>query len=208
MKGFNQCEKGHYFKESLDSCPYCPENSKQNNSSGVSDRTQIAGDSGTGNDKTQIFGETTSNDDNTNKTQIFGGGQPSQGRDLSKTFIAGMHDEDGQKVKGKPRATRKTTGWIISYTIDPMGVDFRIYEGKNRIGKDPALEISIISDNTVSGNHAVILYRSGTWYLEDEMSANGTFINDKELRPRNPVELQDNDLIRVGNTTFKFKTAL
>ena len=24
MKGFKQCEKNHFYKESLDECPYCP----------------------------------------------------------------------------------------------------------------------------------------------------------------------------------------
>ena len=24
MKGFNQCRKGHFYKESLSNCPYCP----------------------------------------------------------------------------------------------------------------------------------------------------------------------------------------
>ena len=28
MKGFKQCEKGHFYKEDKKVCPYCPENTK------------------------------------------------------------------------------------------------------------------------------------------------------------------------------------
>jgi len=27
MKGLKQCEKGHYFEENIDVCPYCPKQS-------------------------------------------------------------------------------------------------------------------------------------------------------------------------------------
>jgi hypothetical protein len=218
MKGFNKCEKGHFYKEELNACPYCPGNSNSETSGGgLSDKTQIVGggmdtkvEGGGGNDKTQIFGAGTgSSSGGSDKTQIFGGGNSAGGgRDLSKTFISGMDEVDDSGEVAAPRATRKITGWIISYSIDPMGVDFRVYEGKNRIGKDPSLEITVTTDNTVSANHAIILFRSGVWYLEDEMSANGTFLNGEELRPRNPVELSDNDTIKVGNTEFKFKTSI
>jgi hypothetical protein len=219
MEGFSKCDKGHFYKDNLDACPYCPGNSGNSNAGGgLSDKTQIVGggmdtkiEGGGGNDKTQIFGGGASNRgaSNSDKTQIFGGGQAaSGGRDLSKTFISGMEETaDGGAIQ-KARATRKITGWIVSYSIDPMGVDFRIYEGKNRIGKDPSLEITLATDNTISGTHAIILFRTGKWYLEDEMSANGTFLNGEELPPRNPVEIADNDIIKVGATEFKFKTSI
>ena len=222
MKGFKRCDKGHFYKEDLTACPYCPGNSNQGNSGGgLSDKTQIVGggvdttksDGGGLSDKTQIFGGGGGGNDS-NKTQVFGGGGSGSssgggGRDLNKTFIAGMEteEESGETVQ-KVRAARKITGWIISYTMDAMGVDYRIYEGKNRVGSDPSMEITVATDNTVSGNHAIILYRSGVWYLEDEMSANGTFLNGEELKPRNPVEISDNDKIKVGNTEFLFKTAI
>ena len=216
MKGFNQCGKGHFYKEELDACPYCPGNSSESQkSNSSSDKTQIVGGgmdtkipASSGNDKTQIFGGGGQGSGD-GKTQIFGGGKGAgAARDLSKTFISGVDEDDAESGKKKARATRKITGWIVSYTMDSMGVDFRIYEGKNRIGKDPALEITITTDQTVSANHAVLLFRNNVWYLEDEMSANGTYVDGAELRPRNPVELKDNDVIKVGNTEFKFKTAI
>lgn len=200
MKGFKRCDKGHFYKEGLSLCPYCPEN-KDENIGGMKTKIE-ASDS----DKTQIFGAEPSNN---LKTQVFEKSNEVEktGNDLGKTFISGVTDDQSTETI-TPRATRKMTGWLISYTIDPMGADYRIYEGKNRIGKDASLEITVSNDPTVSGDHAVILFRSGVWYLEDEMSANGTFLNGKELAPRNPVKITDNDEIKVGDTIFKFKAAL
>lgn len=62
-------------------------------------------------------------------------------RDLGRTFIGSPQQEDNDdnpgKVASAPRATRKIVGWVISYTLDEMGVDYRIYEGRNTIGCDP-----------------------------------------------------------------------
>ncbi len=210
MEGFKRCDKGHFYKEALPDCPYCPGGDQQKASGGISDKTQIVGGgadlgSPTVSDITQIFGGGNAPQGN-DKTQIFGGSGSTSSRDLSKTYISGMDEAEGDDAK--PRLARKITGWLVSFTMDSMGVDFRVYEGKNRIGKDPSLEITISMDTTVSANHANLLFIQGIWYLEDEMSSNGTFVNGERLRPRNPIELKDNDKIKVGDTEFLFKTCI
>ncbi|MDC1194291.1 FHA domain-containing protein [Crocinitomicaceae bacterium] len=216
MEGFKRCSNGHFFKEALPECPHCPGGGKTIPGSDA-DKTQVGGMGATKGDfdKTQIFGQGSGQASNDDATQVFGAqSKPAGGsapRDLDKTYIGGVTetaDSGDTGTPATPRAARKITGWIISYTIDEMGVDYRIYEGKNRIGKNPASEITILADSTVSAEHAIILYRSGVWYLEDEMSANGTFLNGEELKPRNPVEIKDGDDIRLGSTIFKFKTCL
>ena len=51
----------------------------------------------------------------------------------------------------------------------------------------------------VSGRHAKILFRSGSFYLEDT-STNGTFVNDAShpIPRQNPYELRNGDIIRLG----------
>ena len=209
MKGFTKCEKGHFYKQDLPECPYCPKPGAQH-SRGSADKTQIVGG---GIDTTQA-----PSGSDLQKTQIYGGTAPAgvkteihtpkaPKRDLSRTYIQGM-DEGDNDTAPTARATRKITGWLISYTLDPMGTDYRIYEGNNRIGKQPGSEITIVSDHSVSSLHAVILYRDSKWYISDEMSSNGTFLNGEGLPPRQAVDLHDNDQIKVGDTVFKFKTAL
>lgn len=55
------------------------------------------------------------------------------------------------------------------------------------------------TDRYVSGKHAEIEHRGGTWWVRD-LSTNGTFINDSEeaLGPDRLHQLADGDRIRIG----------
>ncbi|GAB4130767.1 MAG: hypothetical protein Fur0041_00300 [Bacteroidia bacterium] len=218
MKGFKRCDNGHFYKDTMDVCPYCPKNESAAPAQNTVnlDKTQISGGmdnlhESADSQKTQVFGSSNAPSD---KTQVFGGGQQQtvapQKRDLNKTFIQGMDFDAESKDSNNSmagRATRKITGWIVSFTIDPMGVDFRIYEGNNTIGRDPGNSITITNDPAISGKHVTILYKKGKFYIKDEMAANGTFLNDQELEIGKPYELNDGDVIRLANTSFKFKSA-
>ena len=207
-------------KDNLSECPYCPKG--VSNSKGNDNKTQVAGtpsqktvDAGSGGDlnKTQIFGGGGSEPTEL-KTEVFGAGKSGGSvgkRDLNKTYIQGVTDEDdGENSKGStPRATRKIMGWIISYDLDPMGIDYRIYEGRNILGSSTSCDITIVGDNSVSGTHCVILCRKNKFEISDEMSSNGTFLNNEELDSRQPTKLNDGDEIKLGEKTmFKFKTPI
>lgn len=163
--------------------------------------------------KTEVFG--TGNEPG-DKTKVFGSGGASSGissgpaRDLNRTFIAGVSDQDaeegGGKIESAPRSTRRIVGWIISYTLDPMGVDYRIYEGTNTIGRDPKNTITLTLDPTISSEHVTILYRNGKFKIKDKMTANGTYLNGKELEVEEAYDLTDGDEVKLGSTVFKFKS--
>jgi len=211
MKGFKKCEIGHFYKEDLNACPYCPSNKEANQSNQpntvLSDKTQIIGSNNSGN-KTEI---TIPGSENNQSTQIFGSNKnESPKRDLNRTFIQGIEtdDEGHNKVVETARSSRKIVGWIISYSLDDMGLDFRIYEGNNTIGRDPGNTITIAKDSAISGKHVTILFRMGKYYIKDEMAVNGTFINGELIEIGKPYELHDGDVIGLGGSTqFKFKTA-
>jgi hypothetical protein len=201
MKGFKQCSKGHFFKEDLSECPYCPKASSAFNQD---DKTKVVG---AGLDKTSV-GE---------KTELYGGeavGTPNitpPKRDLNRTFIQEVEEKvvnGNVKEVIHQRPTRKITGWIISYTLDPMGIDYRIFEGNNRLGRNTDNDIVVAGDPSVSGHHATLLCKTGRFYLKDEMAANGTFVNGEEMEIGHPVEVKDGDVIRLGKTEFKFKSPL
>ena len=61
-----------------------------------------------------------------------------------------------------------------------------------------------LRDPTVSQLHASINYKDGKFFLTDLDSTNGTFVNDG-IEGISRVELHDNDTIRVGEATLKFK---
>ena len=60
-----------------------------------------------------------------------------------------------------------------------------------------------IEDRYASGFHARIFSREGRYYVEDMNSTNGTLLDDAELKGE--AELVDGDVVRIGDTEFRFE---
>lgn len=59
----------------------------------------------------------------------------------------------------------------------------------------------ILGDHHVSGNHAKIIVRNDTLYIEDLNSTNGTFLNGTKVNGK--VKLSNKDELKIGTTVFK-----
>ncbi len=70
------------------------------------------------------------------------------------------------------------------------------------IGRDPNCAICV-DDESVSSHHACILWeaKAQTWYLEDNLSESGTFVNGRRIAR---AALEDGDVIQVGRSRFVF----
>lgn len=89
--------------------------------------------------------------------------------------------------------------------LDEAGMETRkqVFQKPNiTIGR--SLDCDIFIDNaTVSSNHAHITNVKDQWWLEDEHSTNGTFINDQIIDQ--PTVLIDSDEIKVGDQRILFR---
>jgi len=94
-------------------------------------------------------------------------------------------------------------GWLVALNGRQKGEDFRLREGQNTIGSAAGLEVTL-DDPAISAKHASVRYREGVFSLTDLDSTNGTFVNDA-TDPVARVELKDNDVVRVGEISLKFK---
>ncbi len=113
-----------------------------------------------------------------------------------------------------PAAGRKTVllsekrkppvvGWFVALTGEQKGEDFRIHDGQNIIGSAPDADI-IVRDTCVSGKHASLRYKDQKFFITDLDSTNGTFLNEV-TDPVAREELKDNDIVRIGDISLKFK---
>lgn len=50
----------------------------------------------------------------------------------------------------------------------------------------------------VSRRHAILSYKDGVYRVEDLSSANGTFVNGKQIAPQTPVPLSSGDELKCG----------
>ncbi len=98
---------------------------------------------------------------------------------------------------------RKLVAFLVTYSHAPNGEFFPIYEGKNMIGRDSALQISIQGDPNISERHLSVLFRpvDCKFKFKDEQSSNGTFINEVLT---DEGELKNLDVIRIGETKLIF----
>ncbi|MBI1880366.1 MAG: FHA domain-containing protein [Chloroflexi bacterium] len=71
----------------------------------------------------------------------------------------------------------------------------------------PEIDLSTDGDLavSVSRRHAGIFYHSGTIVIEDQASANGTFVNGARLAPYLPEALNDGDLLQLGKLLIEVK---
>ena len=221
MSEFKQCPNGHYYQGV--SCPYCK---TKNQFGGTSVETgfydypdelptetgTFAGGSRTVNTKTDIIVDTKAG----TRTQMTGsdpvGPIRPQSPVHSRTVFGGDETEDKPNTNGstspkkEPRYGRKLVGWLVTYSFDECGVDYKLYEGRNIIGRDLDCNITV-NDGRMSGKHAVLLFRANKYSLTDSQSSHGTWVNgeDIDLEPR---YLKDGDIIRMGSTEFTFRTSL
>lgn len=208
---FKQCPNGHYYQGV--SCPYC--------------KTVDTGPRGNASTELFVGGETNGQrpterlDDplgGTKTTLVDGqetvinsnGGHRSSTSSSSRTVFGDEPEVEvtptGDRIEKRTyRFERRLVGWLVSYSFDPMGVDCRLYEGQNTIGRDMNNNITI-NDLMMSSKHATLLFRDGLYALKDEMSSHGTFVNDDNIGFE-PRILKDGDMIRMGETIFKFRTS-
>ena len=124
-------------------------------------------------------------------------------------------ESEGRARSGLAGTTRRTVvladkrkppvvGWFVALTGQQKGEDFRIREGPNIIGSAPDADI-VLRDTAISGKHASLRYKDQKFTITDLDSTNGTFLNDR-ADPIAREELKDNDVIRIGEVTLKFKS--
>lgn len=201
MSRFKKCPNGHTYKADLDECPICNSGIMPSTAQTSGSATQIINSL-----DGETFGSKTTTDDEpveVKNTQI------DPHKDFSKTMVeeeVQEEDESGVVVNRKEtRSASRLVGWLVTYTLDPNGVDFRLYEGRNIIGKDFTCGVCL-NDPKVSGQHAILLFRNDKFRLKDNLSTNGTFVNGEDIEV-DSVVLHDGDIIQVGDTVLLFRTA-
>jgi hypothetical protein len=83
------------------------------------------------------------------------------------------------------------------------GEHFDLFGGIS-LGRSADADIRL-DDRYASGIHARVFNRSGSYYVEDMNSTNGTLLNSRELHGE--AELSPGDVIRIGDTEFRFEVS-
>ena len=77
---------------------------------------------------------------------------------------------------------------------------FQLHSAETLIGRAPTNDLRF-KDESMSREHAVILWVDGVYTIEDLQSTNGIRINGKKQRS---ADLQDGDEVCIGQTSITF----
>lgn len=199
MANFKTCNNGHnYDASNYIVCPFCPvKNSEADYEQTMSEfkKTQLLNDV-----NSNQFDKTVINEETINLKTTLSGGSASQSP-FNRTSIVTKEDTKSDAILVQSEK-RKIVGWLVTFSHDDFGQDFKLYVGKNKIGSGTNNDI-VINDTSISGEHTTILFRQNEFLYKDNFSTNGTIINGVTS---NEGKLNDGDEIVLGNTIFTFRT--
>ncbi|MBQ9021465.1 MAG: FHA domain-containing protein [Eggerthellaceae bacterium] len=109
---------------------------------------------------------------------------------------------DGEATK-KPKKEAKGAQ-IASLTVisgPQIGTSYRLDDKQLAVGRSPHCDI-FLNDMTVSRNHALIFPKDGHFYISDQKSYNGIWINNDSIEE---ALLHDGDIVQIGAFVLKFE---
>jgi hypothetical protein len=191
MGNMIKCPQGHYYDQSQSSrCPFC----------GVS---SINLDVTAKFDGNTDFATTVKHEPSANKVT-------NDGNTVSYQVGSG-----GVNTGGDPEATRAVwtqklgidpvVGWLVCIDGPNRGRDYRIRSGWNSIGRDPAMQICIAGDETISReDHAKIFFdpKSSVFHITTGGGRSGVYVAGAAVLQ--PIELQAFSEIEIGKTKLVF----
>ena len=197
--GVKTCINGHKYDDSLPECPFCPKHAKQMKTEAfdrLSDRT-VPDSAGTD----RAAGRFASNSQ-TKKTLVE---KPQGASSISRKTVVMSSAPNGtpDQKAGIEKPQGRLVGWLASFSWNKHGLDYRLNEGRTRIGTDRQSDVRI-DDALMSGNHAQMVFRNGVLEIQDSFSTNGTMVNGVDIRGER-TELKDGDILKLGNTVLKLR---
>ena len=82
-----------------------------------------------------------------------------------------------------------------SLTLTPDDAMIPVMLGRSAMKRD-----YLANDPRVGNSHCSISFRNGRWFVKDNNSANGTFLNDRDLGLGGEAELRDADRLKLGHS--------
>ncbi len=72
------------------------------------------------------------------------------------------------------------------------------------IGREEKSDMIHVNSRKASRQHAFINKKTGKFYITDNNSTNGTYLNQERIKPNIPHPLSNQDEIKIGGIVLKF----
>jgi hypothetical protein len=124
---------------------------------------------------------------------FIGTGEPTRDDVTTATYV--IDERTGElRAIDVVDAVAESGALVIRSGGGRVGQSFPLHGERMNIGRSPDAHV-FLDDVTVSRDHAVLVNRSGVWYLDDSGSLNGTYVNRRRIESH---KLDDGDEVQVG----------
>ena len=135
------------------------------------------------------------NDESANYCQKCGAYlHPGEEAEDSTTMTYAIDETGELKPVDLDEVTSQGAALVIRAGGGRVGESFALSGDRLSIGRRPDADI-FLDDVTVSRDHAVLVHRTGAWFLDDSGSLNGTYVNRRRIESH---KLEDGDELQVG----------
>lgn len=136
--------------------------------------------------------------------------QPTMQQQIMQQVMQGSMDgttvlsDDGISVQ-QIQQMQPVNYHFASLTRQVTGEKIELGKPSFVLGKNPEKSDYAVADNTnISRVHAVITMRNGRYYVMDQNSTNGTFINGRIIKAGQETEILPGDCLMLANEEFIF----
>lgn len=130
--------------------------------------------------------------------------QKSKDEQLTLSYSEGVSD-DGKTIGTSllHQKVNPVSGWIVCLSGAIRGKFYPIYSGKNFIGSSRKMDVSIVNGEGIeSEKHCCIVYDPKGIHFFIVATNGNVQVNGESITGSAPID--DDDLIRIGQTDFRF----
>jgi pSer/pThr/pTyr-binding forkhead associated (FHA) protein len=91
---------------------------------------------------------------------------------------------------------------LVAIDGELKGDVFRLFDGENKLGRSETSEV-VLPSKWISREHAMLVHQGGIFAVVPLNERNGTYLNGEAV---DGTEIADADTLRLGHTTFRFRT--
>ena len=123
----------------------------------------------------------------------------------SSNVFAGSTMQNNQSYVNQPQSTQQSGRILKLIAVNaPRRVEIALDKQKTTIGKRADLVDFVVSfNNMISRKHCTFYDNGNTYYIVDEKSANGTYVNGYKLQPGQYYQVKRGDIIRMADSDFQ-----
>lgn len=121
--------------------------------------------------------------------------------DEATSLLIEEYEEEATSLLNDETAPQKMPYLIIKKSYERIDVNKPAF----RIGKERSYaDYSVMNNNAVSRLHADIITKNCCYFIKDNNSTNGTFVNGDRIQSNVEFEIFDGDAITLANEEFSF----